>query len=171
MSLSLLGYPPVMTVVMQDRTCQYKYTTAATRFYLGIRDETLCVFVDRVLVFYYVCPAETSDLIIRPERIALFIGNSYSAPILVDGECVENSSPATCSQNGVWGGIDGAGCVCDTGFQQSLDGRSRVGMFLSACLSIHLPLVLFFPLRSCQCHCRSDHRPQAIHTVCGDGES
>ena len=65
---------------------------------------------------------ETPDLITRPKRRAPFIGNS--APLLVDGQCVENSSPEngmrprlTCSQNGVWGGIDGAGCVCDTGFQ------------------------------------------------------
>ena len=119
---------------------QVDFDTAATGFYLGIRDETSCVLVHRVLVFYCVCPAGTSDLITRPERIAPFIGNS--APHLVDGQCVENSSPQNgmqprliCSQNGVWGGIDGAGCVCDTGFQQSLDGCS-CSMFLSACLSI-----------------------------------
>jgi len=120
----------------ENMSIQIDFDTTATGFYIGVRDETSCVLVHRVLVFYYVCPAETSDLIIRPERIAPLIGNS--APLVVDGQCVENSSSEngmrprlTCSQNGVWGGIDGAGCVCDTGFQQSLDGRSCIGMFLS----------------------------------------
>ena len=125
----------------ENMSIQIDFDTTATGFYMGVRDETSCVLVHHVLVFYYVCPAETSDLISRPERIAPLIGNS--APLLVDGLCVENSSPEngirprlTCSQNGVWGRIDGAGCVCDTGFQQSLDGHSCIGMFWSACLSV-----------------------------------
>ena len=129
--------------VRENSSVQIEFSTAATGFYLGIQDETSCVLVHRVLVFYYVCPANTSDLITRPEVIAPRIGNS--APIVVNGQCVENSSPElngigarlTCSQNGVWGGIGGAGCVCDTGFQRSLDGRSCVSTFLSDCLSIH----------------------------------
>ena len=134
----------------ENMSIQIDFTTAATGFYLGIRDETSCVFVHRVLVFYYVCPAETSDLFTRPEIIAPFIGNSM--PRLVDGQCVENSSPENgmqprliCSQNGVWGVIGSAGCVCDTGFQRSLDGRSCVGTFLSACLSICPSIYHFFP--------------------------
>ena len=128
--------------VRENSSVQIDFSTGATGVYLGIRDETTCVLVHRVLVFYYVCPAETSDLITRPEVIAPFIGNS--APIMVNGQCVENSSPEngigarlTCSQNGDWGGLGGAGCVCDTGFQRSLDGRSCVGTFLSVCPSVH----------------------------------
>jgi len=139
----------------ENMSIQIDFTTAATGFYMGIQDETSCVSVHRVLVFYYVCPAETSDLITRPERIAPFIGNS--AALLVDGQCVENSSPEngmrlrlTCSQNGVWGGIDGAGCACDTGFQRSLDGHSCVGMSLSACLSGCPSIYCFFPSSSLQ---------------------
>ena len=146
--------------VRENSSVQIEFSTAATGFYLGIRDETSCVLVHRVLVLYYVCPAETSDLITRPEVIAPFIGNS--APIVVNGQCVENSSPENgigarlpCSQNGVWGGIGGVGCVCDTGFQRSLDGRSCVGTFLSDCLSIHsctfvsLPVHPFTYLHPC----------------------
>ena len=129
--------------VRENSSVQIDFSTAATGVYLGIRDETSCVSVHRVVVFYYVCPAETSDLITHPEVIAPFIGNS--APIVVNGQCVENSRPQngigarlTCSQNGVWGGLDGAGCVCDTGFQRSLDGHSCVGMFLSlVCPFVH----------------------------------
>ena len=127
--------------VRENSSVQIDFSTAATGFYLGIRDETSCILVHRVLVFYYVCPAETSDLVTRPEVIAPRIGNS--APIVVNGQCVNNSSPEngigarlTCSQNGVWGGLDSAGCVCDTGFQRSLDGRSCVGTFVSISLSV-----------------------------------
>ena len=129
-------------VVRENSSVQIDFSTAATGVYLGIRDEASCVSVHRVLVFYYVCPAETSHLVSRPEVIAPRIGDSV--PVEVDGQCVENSSPEngigarlTCSQKGVWGGIDGAGCVCDTGFQQFLDGRSCVGTFVSDSPSAH----------------------------------
>ena len=37
-------------------------------FYLSIEDETTCITIHRVLVFYYVCPAVTSDLITHPDN-------------------------------------------------------------------------------------------------------
>ena len=93
-----------------------------------------------MLVFYYVCPAVTDDLIIHPETIAPVVGDS--TPIEVVGQCVENASPEnvtgprlTCSQNGVWSAISGAGCVCSPGFEASSDGRSCEGM-----LSVHVCL-------------------------------
>ena len=136
--------------VRENSSVQIDFATAATGFYLGIQDETSCILVHRVLVFYYVCPAETSDLITRPEVIAPFIGNS--APIVVNGQCVENSSSEngigarlTCSQNGVWGGLGGAGCVCDTGFQRSWDGHSCMGTFLPVYLPIRPSINLFPP--------------------------
>ena len=115
----------------------------ATGFYLGIQDETSCLVIHRVLVFYYVCPAVTSDLITRPETIAPIIGGT-APPAQVVGQCVENASPESgagprfvCSQNGVWSLNIGTGCVCDTGFQSSSNNRSCVGM-LSVCLSAFL---------------------------------
>ena len=99
-----------------------------------------------VCLCFTVCPAEMSDLITRPEVIAPRIGNS--TPIVVNGQCVENSSGIgarlTCSQNGVWGGLDVVGCICDIGFHRSLDGRSCVGTYLPVLFaqpSIDQPLV------------------------------
>ena len=108
-----------------------------TCFYLGIQDVSSCLVIHRVLVFYYVCPAVTSDLITRPETIAPIIG--ASTPAQVVGQCVKNASQEsgagprrlTCSQKGVW---SGAGCVCNPGFKPSSDGHSCEGM-LSVCLS------------------------------------
>ena len=149
--------------VIENGSVNINFATGleTTGFYLGIQDETSCVVIHRVLVFYYVCPAVTSDLITRPETIAPIIGGT--APVQVVGQCVENASPEsgvqprlTCSQKGVW---SGAGCVCNPGFKPSSDGRSCEGM-LSVCLSVRLlasvPTVLylsFLPLKVVTLEC------------------
>ena len=125
--------------VRENGSVNINFATEATGFYLGIQDETSCVLIHRVLVFYYVCPAVTSDLITHPETIAPVIGASQ-----VVGQCVENASPVSgtgprfvCSQNGIWSSNIGTECVCGSGFQSSSDSRSCVGM-LSVCLSAFL---------------------------------
>ena len=76
--------------VRENGSININFTTEATGFYLGIQDGTTCIVIHRVLVFYYVCPAVTSDLITRPETIAPIIG--ASTPVQVVGQCVENAS-------------------------------------------------------------------------------
>ena len=129
--------------VRENGSVNINFDTEATGFYLGIRDVSSCIVIHRVLVFYYVCPAETSDLITRPETIAPIIG--ASTPVQVVGQCVEGTRPEngvqpglTCSQNGVWSVNIGAGCVCSSGFQSSSDGRSCVGTLLFVCLLFSL---------------------------------
>ena len=85
-----------------------------TGLYLALVDLSTCIAVHRLLVFYYVCPAETPNLITRPETIA-----PESA---IPGQCAENSSPTSsdqplvsCTDMGTWGTI--IGCACDPGFQ------------------------------------------------------
>ena len=58
-------------------------------FYLGVVDLSTCITLSRVLVLYYVCPEETSELIYRPEAIE---SQSLEGSPSVEGECVENSS-------------------------------------------------------------------------------
>ena len=88
--------------------------TAESGFYMAVVDSSTCIFIERILVFYYVCPAETSELITRPETI--------SPESSVIGECVENSSPQTgsnpvlrCADEGVWEVI--IPCQCDSGYE------------------------------------------------------
>ena len=88
--------------------------TAESGFYMAVVDLSICVLIERILVFYYVCPAETSELITRPETI------SPESPVI--GECVENSSPQTgsnavlrCADDGVWEVI--IPCQCDPGYE------------------------------------------------------
>ena len=119
--------------VRENASLEIDFRRPDTGFYLGIQDINSCLTINRVLVFYCVCPAVTSDLIIHPETIAPVVGDS--TPVEVVGQCVDNASPEngtgprpTCSQNGVWSVINGAGCVCNPGFQSSSDGRSCEGM-------------------------------------------
>ena len=126
--------------VRENGSVNINFATEATGFYLGIRDETSCLAIHRVLVFYYVCPAETSDLITRPETIAPILGGT-APPVQVVGQCVEGTRPEsgaqprlTCSQNGIWSVNIGAGCVCGSGLQSSSDGLSCVGTLLFVCL-------------------------------------
>ena len=86
-----------------------------TGVYIAAVDFGTCIIIFRVLVFYYVCPADSSNLITRPETIAPLNG--------VPGECSENSSAsgivgkplALCTAIGTWDII--SGCECDPGFQ------------------------------------------------------
>ena len=106
-----------------------------------------------MLVFYYVCPAETSDLMTRPETISPVIG--ASTPVQVVGQCVEGTHPEngvqpglTCSTRGIWSVNFGAGCVCGSGFQLSADGRSCVGT-LSVCLLFQALFYISLPSAVC----------------------
>ena len=87
-----------------------------TGVYIAAVDLSTCIILHRVLVFYYVCPADSSNLITRPDTVAPL--NS------VPGKCAENSSPsgaasfprASCTSNGTWYII--TGCECDRGCQE-----------------------------------------------------
>ena len=88
-------------------------------FFLAVVDLGTCVTLTRILVFYHVCPEETSELVSRPEAIdSQSLGGSHS----VVGECVENSSTETgvhpvlvCGPMGQWQVI--VHCLCDPGYQ------------------------------------------------------
>ena len=41
-----------------------------TSFYFAIEDETSCIAVTRMIIFYHVCPSQSVDLIRYPETIA-----------------------------------------------------------------------------------------------------
>ena len=101
-----------------------------TGLYLALVDLSTCIIVHRLLVFYYVCPAETSNLITRPETIA-----PESA---IPGQCAENSSPTisdqplvSCTDMGTWDTI--IGCACDPGFQ-GVTASSCSGIAIHMCI-------------------------------------
>ena len=98
--------------------------TAESGFYMAVVDLSTCILIERILVFYYVCPAETSELITRPETIF------PESPVI--GECVENSSPQIgsnpvlrCADKGVWEVI--FPCQCNPGYQGVTEDAALVG--------------------------------------------
>ncbi len=116
--------------VSQNQTREMNFQTNQDGFYLAIRDESTCIVVSRLLVFYNVCPRETAGFIMRPETLSPII------PIEVTAQCVAGASPdngvtprLTCSQGGVWGTISGSGCTCNPGFMASEDGTLCMGRY------------------------------------------
>ena len=100
-------------------------------FYMAVVDRSTCVSLTRVLVLYYVCPEETSELISRPEAL--------QSQVSVTGECVEKSSPMSgsdpvlsCSARGEWQVI--IPCLCNPGYQ--LDNNTQEQC--SGCLCLGL---------------------------------
>ena len=117
-----------------NQTREIDFSTAAEGFYIAIRDETTCIELQRLTVFYNVCPGGPGDLVMRPETIAPPIGR-MSQPLEVTAQCVEGASPdgegevrLNCNQGGVWNAIAGSGCSCDPGFDTSADRRSCIGI-------------------------------------------
>ena len=100
---------------------------AESGFYLAVVDLSTCITINRILVFYYVCPAETSQLITRPEVIqAISLDDSA---VTTDGECVENSSTQSglnpllsCGNEGRWNVI--IPCHCNPRYEL-VDGQHQ----------------------------------------------
>ena len=97
---------------------------AESGFYLAVVDLSTCITISRILVFYYVCPAETSQLITRPEVI-----QAISPDVTINGECVENSSTQSgsrpllsCDDEGQWKIL--IPCHCNPGYEL-VDGQQQ----------------------------------------------
>ena len=120
--------------VRQNETREIDFSGSETGFYLAVRVENSCLLINRVLVFYYVCPGITENLIIHPEILAPPISPT-SQPINVNGgRCVQNAVTTgggnpilTCSQGGVWSII--VNCTCNPGFFMNADGTACIGKY------------------------------------------
>ena len=104
---------PASSSLRQNASVVINFEGNETGFYLAIRDQLSCLSIHRVLVFYYVCPAVTQDLIIHPETRAP-PNTSSSEPITVMGTCVGSALPVlgeqpviSCLGGGVWSTVSG----------------------------------------------------------------
>ena len=100
---------------------------AESGFYLAVVDLSTCIAINRILVFYYVCPAETSQLVTRPEVIQAI--SPDDSDVTINGECVENSSTQSgsmpllsCDEEGLWNVI--FPCFCNPGYEL-VDGQQQ----------------------------------------------
>ena len=76
----------------QNQTREINFESEESGFYVAIVDETTCVAVTRIIVFYNVCPEENEELVMHPETIAPIVERT-SIPIEVTAECVAGASP------------------------------------------------------------------------------
>ena len=116
--------PDITTSERVNKTVHINFDTDNSSFYFAIQDETSCIALTRVLVFYSVCPKQTSDLIHHPEILAprAPTGNQPGgAPVQVTASCVENATTENgrppvvfCSSGGTWT-KSGKGCQCAPG--------------------------------------------------------
>ena len=118
-----------------NETVTIDFNTNHSSFYFAIQDETSCITVTRVIVFYSICPSQTFNLIHLTEIIVPMTGAS---PIPVTARCVENaetqdgSAPKLiCSPGGIWS-VLGSGCCCVPGY------REINGTCISSCKSEYI---------------------------------
>ena len=63
--------PDNTTGIRLNKTININFNTDHSSFYFAIQDETSCLAITRLIVFYYVClDQQTADLILYPETIA-----------------------------------------------------------------------------------------------------
>ncbi len=111
-----------------NTTENFGFNTDESGFYLAIRDPGTCIFISRLMVFYYTCPGETVNLVVRPETIAPTIGSGIQ--LNVNASCFENSSPVgddfslKCLESGNWVAAVSSRCECHTGFIPTMDGEN-----------------------------------------------
>jgi hypothetical protein len=131
--VSRLAADDINGLISQNQTSEVNFATNEEGFYIAIQDETSCILLKRLLVFYHICPGGPRDLVMLPETIAPPIGRT-SLPLVVTAQCVEGSSSITggvirlnCVQGGVWSPMANSGCSCNPGFNTSADRRSCSG--------------------------------------------
>ena len=112
----------------------YTSTDTDSGFYLAIRDQNSCLTISRVLVFYYVCPAEVGNFVQFEEHLAP-PNIPQDETISVSAQCVPTASPVSetgevrviCGEGGVWQVVPGFDCECDFSTQPNSDGSACIG--------------------------------------------
>ena len=115
----------------------FAQSSQETFFYFTVQDETTCIVITRMIVFYHICPQQTSDLIHYPETIAPRSPSSNNpnsaTPISVTASCVANATlenggdpRVICSPGGVWSNPSlGMVCTCLPGYSNQGGACSR----------------------------------------------
>ena len=111
-------------------SAQGRFTISSTGLYLAVVDKGSCTGIQRLVVYYDICPYQVKNLVIYPQTVAPSIG--FSQDIDIVGSCVENASPVsanlqlTCELNGVWDNVV-VSCHCNPGYELfnniSCDGK------------------------------------------------
>ena len=144
-NVSVFGDTPVQLVAPPDQsgearqnatfTLTYSSTDTDSGFYLAIRDINSCLAIYRVFVFYYVCPAETQNLVQFEELPA---PPDQSQAIPATAQCVPTARPQSqtgevkvlCNDGRVWQVVPGFSCECDSGLKPNRYGKLCKGIIV-----------------------------------------
>ena len=111
--------PDITTGDRVNETVVVDFETNEPSFYFAVQDETSCIVITRLIVFYHVCPSQTVNLTSTPETIA---PPSGERPIKVIATCASNAvvegaiaPELICSTGGLWSPVGNSGCRCTPG--------------------------------------------------------
>ena len=111
--------PNVNTGDKVNETVVVNFETNEPTFYFAVQDETSCIVITRMIVFYHVCPSQTVNLTSAPEIIAPSAG---APPITVTATCAGNAEregnddpQLICSPGGIWSTFGNSACRCEPG--------------------------------------------------------
>ena len=111
--------PDITTGARVNETVVVTFQTDQPSFYFAVQDETSCIVITRMIVFYHICPSQIVSLISAPERIAPMSGApliTVIATCVSSAETEDGSAPRLiCSVGGIWT-VLGSGCRCAPGY-------------------------------------------------------
>ena len=102
-----------------------RFSISSTGLYLSVVDTGSCTVVNRILVYYNVCPYQVVNMVVYPETVAPPFSNPQDR--VVTGTCVDNASPISgdlnleCKVSGIWGDTQ-VMCSCNAGYE-NINGR------------------------------------------------
>ena len=105
--------PDITTGARVNATVVVTFQTNEPFFYFAVEDETTCIVITRMIVFYNICPNQIIDLVSAPEIIAPTIGFAEVEAICASNAASEdgNAPRLVCSSEGTWT-VLGSGCKC-----------------------------------------------------------
>ena len=112
---------------------------SSSGLYLAVLDQGSCTVINRIVVFYNVCPYRVSNKAVYPETLA--------PQTVTDGDrevtatCIENASPSStdslnlvCRFTGLW--TRNASCVCNPGYEATNTSCQGKQLCLCVCVCV-----------------------------------
>ena len=102
----------------------FRPSSSASGFYLGVQDTGTCGSIERITVYYLVCPRRTEDLVTIPEIPRPPI--NVNTPIGESASCASDSTGSnlqlTCAADGTF--VGSPVCLCNPGHEFVSSGGS-----------------------------------------------
>ena len=117
---SYAGVRLIHTAVDGTTTDSETFAVSSSGLYVAILDQGSCTVINRIVVFYNVCPYQILNKAIYPETLAP--QGIFDPDKNVNATCIDNASPTSsgnlnikCRILGVW--IGSASCECNPGYE------------------------------------------------------